>query len=365
MTDAGESTGGGAPSTLAPDRAGALSFPLVSAIFVTLLVLGVALGVVIHKNYVGFARVAAYHVPPDTTLALRWDVEKVGLFEPTRRFLLPLLDEVHAPPPVASAAPEHRSPLVALLPSTGPAPATSGGRRDRFAAESGSMIGRDLREVLVLFGPADGDWALVLGAAFPKGDVVAAIGRTLAKEGWPWRELGHERLVSPGGAAIARAEDGALVIASSVARLEAVLPVRELEPEVPRVGAGALRLESRRSGLPAGAASVLGGLGHFETIVGSATFGSPLPVELTVHYAGPTPPDVTTQIHRVLERLLGDDLARLERAYGPIKFLSGLLPADRRQVTVTVLLDDMALERAAKRASETVEAALVARPAQE
>jgi hypothetical protein len=63
--------------------------------------------------------------------------------------------------------------------------------------------------------------------------------------------------------------------------------------------------------------------------------------------------------------LLGDDLARLERIYGPIKFLPGLVPADRRMETITLLLDDMALERAAKRASEAVERALAKEPTQE
>jgi hypothetical protein len=365
MTEVAEKPPAAPPATLAPDRGGALSFPVVAAIFATLLVLGVALGIVIHRSYVGFARVAAYHVPPDATLVVRWDVEKVGLFEPTRRFLLPLLDEVHAPPPTPSVAPEHRSPLVALLPSTGPVKTTPPGRRDRFAAESGSMIARDLREVLVAFGPADGDWALVLGAAFPKGDVVAALGRALAKEGWPWRELGHDRLVSPGGAAVGRAEDGAFVLASSVARLDAVLPVREVLPEIARVGAGSLLLQNRPTGLPPGGAGLLSRLGHFETIAGSARFGSPLPIELTLHYDEPLSPGSSSEIHAVLATLLGDDLARLERVYGPIKFLPGLLPANRRSVTLSLLLDDMALERAAKHAAEAVEKALAKEPVRE
>lgn len=365
MTDAGESPAVAHPPALAPDRTGALSFPVVAAIFGTLLVLGVALGIVIHRSYVGFARVAAYHVPPDATLVVRWDVEKVGLFEPTRRFLLPLLDEAHAPPPAASAVVPHQSPLVALLPSTGPVRATPPGRRDRFAEESGSMIARDLREVLVAFGPADGDWAVVFGAAFPKGDVVAALGRTFAREGWPWRDLGHDRLVSPSGAAVGRADDGALVLASSTARLDAALPVRELEPAIPRVGAGSLMLQRRPGGLPAGGGELLDGLGQFETISGNASFGSPLPVELTIHYQGTPPAGSTSRIHGVLAKLLGDDLARLEHVYGPIKFRPGLLPANQREVSVSLLLDDMALERAAKRAAEAVEKGLAGGPARE
>lgn len=365
MTEVAEKAPAAAPRPLAPDRGGALSFPVVVAIFGTLLVLGITLGVVIHKRYVGFARIAAYHVPPDATFVVRWDVEKVGLFEPTRRFLLPLLDEVHAPAPAATVAPEPRSSLVALLPSTGPVKSTPPGRRDRFASESGSMIARDLREVLVAFGPADGDWAVVLGAAFPKGDVVAALARTLAKEGWPWRDLGHDRLVSPSGAAIGRAEDGALVLASSVARLDAVLPVREVLPEIPRVGAGSLLLYNRPSGLPRGGAALLGGLGHFETISGSASFESPLPVELTLRYADAPPAGSASHIHGVLAGLLGEDLARLERIYGPIQFVPGPLPANQRAITVRLLLDDMALERAGKRVSEAVEKALANEPAQE
>jgi hypothetical protein len=352
---------------LRPDRGGALSFRLVAMIFTTLLALGVGLGFVIHRSYVGFERVAARHVPPDATFVLRWDVEKVSLFEPTRHFLLPLLDEPHAPPPApsSSAAPPHRSPLAALWPSAGPVKAASNGRRDRFAAESGCTIARDLREVVAMWGPADGDWAVVLAGSFPKLDLIAAIERTLTKEGWAWRPVGADRLVSPEGAALGRGADGVLVIASSLARLGAVLPARDPPLEIPREGAGAFELWPHRPGLPAGTSSVLGSVAWADFIDGTAQWGSPLPVQLSFHHKDRLISSGSADVHQVLERLFGDDLARLEHNYGPAKFLPSLAPADERAITVTLLLDDVALERAANRATETVERALGHRPAQE
>jgi len=311
------------------DRSGALSFPVVMAVFGVLLVLGLALGVVIHRRYVGFERVAAHHVPPDTTLVVRWDVEKVALFEPTRRFLLPLLDAPRAPAPNGGAVES---------------------RRARFARESGTMVSRDLREAVALFGPGDHDWAVVLAGSFPQGDVVTAAARTFEQEDWPWRRVAADRLVSPEGAALGRTADGAVVLASSSARLDAVLVRRPVLAEVPRIGAGSLRLLPRTPGLPAGTAPLLEVLGRPAEVSGDAEWASPLPVHLVLHFDGQPPADIQERVHRALELLLGEDLQRIERLEAPVSVQS----AGNRDVRVTVLFDDIALEHAANRAAQAV-----------
>jgi hypothetical protein len=330
------------------DRGGALSFPVVMAIFGVLLLFGVGLGVVIHRSYVGFERVAAHHVPPDTTLVVRWDVEKVSLFEPTRRFLLPLFDAARA-----------RSAANGANPPNG-ATATES-RRERFARESGSMVSRDLREVVALLGPGEHDWALVLAGSFPKTDLVAALGRTFDAEGWSWRALGPGRLASPEGAALGRAADGALVIASSTERLDAVLIERPETPEVPRVGAGALHATSSGGGLPEGARTLFEVLGAPAAVDGRADWGSPLPVHLLLHFPGTAPADVKDRVRRALDLLLGGDLERIEHVTAPVIVQS----AGNQSVAVTVLLDDVALEHGADRAARAVAGALGAGPAQD
>lgn len=345
------------------DRGGALSFPVVMGIFGVLLALGLTLAVVIHRRYVGFVRVAAHHVPPDTTLVVRWDVEKVSLFEPTRRFLLPLLDSVHGPPyvPAPNAAPAPNGGLEALPATGASAPksaSTAESRRDRFARESGAMISRDVREAVALFGPGEHDWAVVLAGSFPKTDLVAAAAHTLEAESWPWRPLGADRLVSPGGAALGRASDGALVLASSAARLDAVLVERPALPEVPREGAAALRALPIATGLPTGAEELFEVLGHPLEVDARAEWGSPLPVHLTLHFPGPPPADANERVRRALELLLNGDLERIERVTAPVRVQS----AGNQELFVTLLLDDDALNQVANRAALAIDRVAGTRP---
>jgi hypothetical protein len=330
------------PADAAPraDRGGALPFSVVGAIFATLLVLGISLGFVIHRSYVGFERVAARHVPPDTTLVLRWDVEKVSLFEPTRRFLLPLLDYPNVTPaPAPKAGARLHAPVT---------------RRDRFAELSGAMLGRDLREVVTLFGPGERDWAVVLAGSFGEGDLMAAAERTLADEGLTTRPLGPGRLAAPSGVALGRAPDGVVVIASSPERLESVLVRRDVVPEVPRLGAGALLLRKNQAGLPASVSGALASLGEVSEVTGAAEWGSPLSLELVVRFEGQPPADAQAKIRTLAARVFGPDLARLERTNAPISVQS----AGNQALRIRILLDDVSLERLAKRAAETVSEAV-------
>jgi hypothetical protein len=319
------------------DRRGGLSFPLVFGVFVTLLALGIWGGVRIHRSYVGFERVAAHHVPPDATLVLRWDVEKVSLFEPTRRFLLPLLDKAALP-------------HGAIGPS----------RRERYAKQSGVVFGRDLREVLVAFGPGESDWSVLLGGSFPSSDIVAAAARTLREDGVVFQPLGPRRIVAPGGMALGQGDDGVLVVASSAARLEAALATHPLVPEIPRLGAAALVVGPARAGLPPGGADLLVALGSPQTIRGDARWGNPLPVSVELEFASEPPADLKARIAHALDRLFGEDFPRLERQYGAAR----VQPNGNRAIRVDLSVDDMALERAANRAAEAVESASDFRPAQ-
>jgi hypothetical protein len=306
-----------------PDRPGSRSFPLVMSAFIAILAIGVVSGIAIHRRFIGFERVVARHVPNDVTLAVRWDVEKVTLFEPTRRFLLPLLDET----PTDDLDPGDRS------------------RRRRLARKSGLEIGRDLREALALFGPGPNDWAVVAGGSFPKGGVADAIRNVLADEGRSMKRVGDERFEAPEGIAFGRAPDGVLVVASSRERLEAALPVRDATEAIPRSGAGAFVLRADASWLSSDGRAVFALLGDVSRVEGIASWGSPLVVDVTVHYLGRSPPDALARGRRALAVLFGSG------SVPPTEVVSA---AAGPSVTFRISLNDEALERAARRIGDSV-----------
>ncbi|HVR19377.1 MAG TPA: hypothetical protein VMS65_06770 [Polyangiaceae bacterium] len=306
------------------DRPGSRSFPLVMAVFAGLLALGVLVGIAIHRRYIAFERIVAQHVPDDAALAVRWDVEKVTLFEPTRRFLLPLLDET----PTTDLDPGDRS------------------RRRRLARQGGLELGRDLREALVVFGPQPGDWAVVAGGAFPKSGVADAVERVLRDEGRDVRRIGDERLETPDGIAFGRADDGVLVVASSAKRLDSALAVRAPNESIPRTGAGAFFARDA-GGLPGAARDALAELGDVSHVEGVATWGTPLVVDITVHYRGRPPGDAVARARRVLGALLGP---------GPVPAVE--LVSEAATTVLRVRLDDDALGRAVRRAGDSVHGTL-------
>lgn len=319
------------------DRKGALSFRLVIAVFFGLMLAGLLLALAIHRRYVGFERVVAHHVPPDAALVLRWDVEKVVLFEPTRRFLLPLLD---------------------AHPVGGPTPSVQGAtRRDRVAERTELQLGSDLREALLSFGPGAGEWAVVLGGSFPEGDWLAKALPALEPDGF--RAVAPGRLQTPGGASIARAADGVLVLAPSPARVEAALTARPLQPHTPRTGAGSLAIYPNRPGLPESVGALVASLGDVSELLASAEWGNPLVVDLRVHYRSEPPADAGERIRRALAALLLEQLPRLERKFGPLHVES----AENRALRIRIELDDIALAQAGRRLSATLHNALAIRPA--
>jgi hypothetical protein len=309
------------------ERPGARSFPVVMTVFGALLALGVVVGAAIYARFIAFERTVARHVPYDATIAVRWDVEKVTLFEPTRRFLLPLLDET----PTDNLDPGDRS------------------RRRRLARQSGLEIGRDLREVLLLLGPEPGDWAVVAGGAFPERGVGDAVERVLRDEGRSVKRLGDERLETPEGIAFGRANDGVLVVASGRKRLEAALAVRSASDAIPRTGAGAFVVRESHGSTVAQAA--LAELGDVSYVEGIATWGTPLVVDVTVHYRGARPADPLPRARRVLSALFGPGPT-------PPVELSGESGAPAPRVSFRVRLDDDVLERGLRRGRDSAYGAL-------
>jgi hypothetical protein len=316
-------------TTTQPDRAGSRSFPLVISVFGLLIAAGIALGVLIHGRYIAFERTVARHVPGDAAFVIRWDVEKITLFEPTRRYLLPLFD----------ATPEDDGAQARAT------------RRKRVAEASGLDIGRDLREAMALIGPREGDWAVVLGGAFPEAGVLPALERVLAEEGRSVRKLGPDALEGPNGIAVGKASDGVLIVASSVARLRAALPVRGLSEAVPRTGAGALVLRADGPGLSSDVRSVLAELGDVSRIEALASWGSPFVVDVTLYYRDRAPPDALDRARRVLGELMGPG------AVPATEIVSAPSPASPR-LTVRTRLTDEALERVARRSGDSVYGAL-------
>src|SRR5262245_46257848 len=119
-----------------------VGFRPVAAVFVALLVLGFALGVVVYRRYVAYEAVAARHVPEDVLAAVRVDLTHVMLYEPFRRSIFPLVDRL-------------------------PEPASEPPRRERLEAR-GVRIGGDVREVVLGVGPLPVDWILIVGGRLPR-----------------------------------------------------------------------------------------------------------------------------------------------------------------------------------------------------
>ncbi len=111
-------------------------------------------GLFIYFKFVAYGRVAARHLPDDTRLAARIDVETLLISDPIRARLLPLFDQGVT-----------RAELKA--------------RHDRFRAHTGVELGRDLREIVLSV--SDAGWVLVFGGKFPKSGLVRACKRRSPK----------------------------------------------------------------------------------------------------------------------------------------------------------------------------------------
>jgi hypothetical protein len=170
----------------------------------------IAVTVSLYLRYIRYERIAARHVPPGTVIALRLDVEQVGLYEPVRRHLIPLLG--------------------------GPAraPAEAEATLGRFEERTG-LKRADLREIVVARGPVRSDWAIIFGGIFPRAISGGVLAAALAAEDPAWvpspdgRAVIHRGL----GVAVGRASDGTVVLASSV---QTLLDARDPSDAYVRIG---------------------------------------------------------------------------------------------------------------------------------
>ncbi len=186
-------------------RGGRVSYKWVMAALATLTVAAVVSAAIIYEKYIRYDRIAALHLPADTTLAVRVDVDQLELYDPVRKQLLPLVDDSFGS---AAARPES-------LPS----------RRERIRVRAGVDLAIDLREIVVARGPSWKDWVVVVSGKFPHQRVVAGMAKVLSEEGAGWRlSKDKQELLAPTGLALGQASDGSVILASSRARLGQALP---------------------------------------------------------------------------------------------------------------------------------------------
>lgn len=221
----------------------------VFTVFGLTLALAFAGGLLIYFKYVAYGRVAARHLPNDTRLAARIDVETLLISDPIRTRLLPLFDQ--------------GAPRADLKP-----------RHDRFRAHTGVELGRDLREIVLSV--SDAGWVLVFGGKFPRSGLVQGLETTLREEPTPC-EFRDGVLQVQNGPAIGQATDGALVVASDAARLQLALRGGEtyLKLGLPPEGAGGFGLKVAPQPPP--------GFAEFDQVYGSIQLGQQVEVDVAVH----------------------------------------------------------------------------------
>lgn len=233
-----------------PDRPrSSFSYRSVFTVFGLTIALAFAGGLLIYFKYVAYGRVAARHLPDDTRLAARIDVETLLISDPIRTRLLPLFDQ--------------GAPRPDLKP-----------RHDRFRAHTGVELGRDLREIVLSV--SDAGWVLVFGGKFPRSGLVQGLETTLSEEPTPC-EFQDGVLQVRNGPAIGQATDGALVVASDAARLRLALRGGEtyLKLGLPPEGAGGFGLRVAPEPPP--------GFAEFERVYGSIQLGQVVEVDVAVH----------------------------------------------------------------------------------
>jgi hypothetical protein len=221
----------------------------VFAVFALTLLVACAGGVLIYFKYVAYGRVAARHLPGDTVLAARLDVETVLISQSVGRHLLPLFDQgAHGPADLKQ-------------------------RHDRFRAHTGVELGRDLREIVL--GVAGSGWVVVFGGKFPKSGLVDGLETTLQEEGTA-TTLSDGLLLVQGGPAIGQAIDGALIVASDAPRLRTALQGSEayLRLGLPPEGAGGFALLVGTPSPP--------GFEGFERVSGAVELSADMTVDVAV-----------------------------------------------------------------------------------
>lgn len=192
----------------------ATRFRWVAVVFFGLIALGLALAIVVHERYVAYEAVAAQHLTKDAPVLARFDLTHVMFYEPFRRSIAPLAGRL-------------------------PPRAESRGREQRLEAR-GVRVAGDIREVAVALGPEPGAWTVALGGRLQKTGLDRALADILREEGTHLSTEGNIFVADAPSFAFAQAGDGALVLASSPARLRGALVPQPSPPELTEGSGGVL-----------------------------------------------------------------------------------------------------------------------------
>ena len=222
----------------------------------------IAVGALVYVRYLRYERVAALHLPPETTAAARVDLEQVVLFEPVRKHLLPLANEG----------------------------AQGGSRLERLEERTGIVFGRSIREVVVGRGATWADWFVIIGGRFGGDSLVPPLAEVLAEEGRRWTLSGRVLAAPGGGVTIGQASDGVVVIGSSERLVRAALPQQDTHQKLgldPSRSAAALAVSGDfvRGYALSPAAFVTPGLrdlGNCRRITGQLKLGDPVTASIDV-----------------------------------------------------------------------------------
>jgi hypothetical protein len=152
-------------------------------------------GLFMYFGYIRYERIAARHLPRDTELAVRMDLEKVVMFEPFHAHVLPLFNDV------SPGADPHMRPRLTRL--------------EHWARLE---LAVDIREVVFAKGPAERDYAVVIGGRFARSGILDGVQKALAEEGHHATLRREGRLLCLPAGCLGQADDGALVLATSEAR---------------------------------------------------------------------------------------------------------------------------------------------------
>lgn len=238
----------------------AWSSRVVLGVFAASIVLAMAGAGVLYFGFLRYQRAAARHLPADTELAFRIDLEKVVLFEPFRRHLLPLFDELG------------KTPGSKLQP-----------RLDRLKHHAGIEIGVDLREAVVARrGP--GQWLVLLGGLFREQGVLAGVAATAREEGVSCVLAPDQRVLGCPGFWLGRAADGVFIAAASEESVRRALTPSDVYVRLglPLDGPGGLAVGPepfRALREEPGPAGLLGELGTVTNLRGNFELGQ----RVTVH----------------------------------------------------------------------------------
>ncbi len=171
----------------------------VALVLIAAFTLTAALGAWIYFAWWRFEPTAMHHVPSGANVVVRADAAELLQFKPIRTHLWPVLFEG-----ALKGAPNAR-------------------RVERIEEETGVRIPLDLREVVVA--SVDGiAWVAVLGGKFAPGRVVDGLHRVFQQEGLERWSKDGDLLMHAGGATIAQAEDGTVIIGTHREIVEAALP---------------------------------------------------------------------------------------------------------------------------------------------